>query len=286
MLGSDIGGYRPGERFDRLFVRWAQLGALSPLMENGGRGEHRPWRIDDEVVDIYRYYAKLHHQLVPYLYSYGVEAHLGGRPIIRYGDRAARHYRLGEDLFVAPIVTRDDRRRVELPRGSRWYDYWDDAEPISGGAVLDYRAPMGRAPIFVKAGAIVPMQVSDAETGHGGPGSAGALTLLFYPDGASSRLLRPAAGIELLVESRRTDSSTTLTIGPSAQPLVLRIKEVQQVSTIDVSADGQPRGLTAFPSFPALDGAPEGWAFDAENGYLWVRLPATADTTTVTYAAR
>ena len=87
MLGSDIGGYRPGERFDRLFVRWTQLGALSPLMENGGRGEHRPWRIDEEIVPTYRYYAKLHQQLVPYLYGLGVEAHLGGEPIIREPDR-------------------------------------------------------------------------------------------------------------------------------------------------------------------------------------------------------
>ena len=36
-----------------------QLGALSPLMENGGRGEHRPWKIDEDIVPVYRYYALL-----------------------------------------------------------------------------------------------------------------------------------------------------------------------------------------------------------------------------------
>jgi alpha-glucosidase (family GH31 glycosyl hydrolase) len=285
MLGSDIGGYRPGERFDRLFVRWAQLGALSPLMENGGRGEHRPWRIDEEVGNLYRYYAKLHHQLVPYLYGHGVEAHLSGTPIIRDGDRDARHYRLGEDLFVAPIVTRDDHRRVELPRGSRWFDYWDDREPISGGSVLNYDAPMARIPLFIRAGAIIPMQVSDGETGHGGPGSTGALTLLFYPDGASSRVLRPGPGQELLVESRRTDTATVLSIGPLTQPLVLRIKELRHPPNVTATLSGLTRSLPAFPDFTSLDGEPEGWAFDAEHGYLWVRLPTSGETVTVEYTA-
>ncbi|MCC6179279.1 MAG: hypothetical protein IT305_28570 [Chloroflexi bacterium] len=283
VLGSDIGGYRPGERFDRLFVRWAQLGALSPLMENGGRGEHRPWKIDDEVVGPYRYYAKLHHQLVPYLYGAGVDAHLGGPPIIRDGDRVARHYRLGEDLFVAPIITRDDQRRVELPRGSRWYDYWDDVEPIAGGSVLDYEASLSRAPIFIKSGAIIPMQVSDGETGHGGPGSDGALTLLFYPDGQSTRTLRPSDGEEIAVESRRSSDSTRLSIGPTTQGLVLRIKQADAPGSVGLRQDDVERTLSVLPSFEVFDRAVEGWWLDAENGYLWVRAPASSGTTVVEY---
>lgn len=39
--GSDIGGYLGDSRTKELFLRWTQLGAFSPLMENGGNGEHR-----------------------------------------------------------------------------------------------------------------------------------------------------------------------------------------------------------------------------------------------------
>lgn len=50
-FGSDIGGYRhgPGKlgRTKELFIRWTQLGAFSPLMENGGDKEHRPWKFDN-----------------------------------------------------------------------------------------------------------------------------------------------------------------------------------------------------------------------------------------------
>jgi len=284
MLGSDIGGYRPGERYHRLFVRWAQLGALSPLMENGGRGEHRPWKLDKDVNRSYRYYAKLHHQLVPYLYGAGVAASEGGLPIIRDGDRHARHYRLGEDLFVAPLVVRDDRRPVELPSGSRWYDYWDDIDVIAAGTVLDYAADLERIPLFIRAGAIIPMQVADAVTGHGGTGSAGALTLLLYPDGQTTRTLRPAAGQELTVASNRDGASTTVTVSRSEARLVLRIKEPTLPAELVAGGSGQTRPLPKQPTFEGLEQVGEGWSFDEENGYLWVRLPAAEQETTLRYS--
>ena len=62
-FGSDIGGYRNGDgalgRTKELFIRWAQLGAFSPLMENGGNGEHRPWAFDNETLSIYKKYCWL-----------------------------------------------------------------------------------------------------------------------------------------------------------------------------------------------------------------------------------
>jgi alpha-D-xyloside xylohydrolase len=288
-LGSDIGGYRPGERFDRLFVRWTQLGALSPLMENGGRGEHRPWKLDEDVVAPYRYYAKLHRQLVPYLYGLGVEAHEGGQPIIRDPDREGQQYRLGDDLLVAPIVTRDDRRSVSLPGGSRWYDYWDDSRPIAGGVTIQFDdEDLTKMPLYVRAGAIIPMQVSDAETGHGGAGSAGALTLVLYPDGVSQRTVRPEAGRALAVESRREGGAVTVNLGPSTDRLILRIKEPARPASVTLETGGETGGtstaLPAAPTFDALTGTGAGWAYDEAGGYVWVQVLPSADATTVRYA--
>ena len=57
-FGSDIGGYRSDStglgRTKELLIRWAQLGAFSPLMENGGNKEHRPWAFDNETLEIYK----------------------------------------------------------------------------------------------------------------------------------------------------------------------------------------------------------------------------------------
>ena len=65
-----IGGYRTGDGplglTKELFIRWAQMGALVPLMENGGNKEHRPWMFDDnnQTLDIYRTFVYLHYEIV------------------------------------------------------------------------------------------------------------------------------------------------------------------------------------------------------------------------------
>ena len=62
-FGSDVGGYREepvaNGRDKDLFIRWAQLGAFSPLMENGGGGEHRPWMFDQQTNAIYNTFVWL-----------------------------------------------------------------------------------------------------------------------------------------------------------------------------------------------------------------------------------
>jgi alpha-glucosidase (family GH31 glycosyl hydrolase) len=254
------------------------------MMENGGRGEHRPWKIDEEIVPIYRYFATLHHQLVPYLYGLGVEAHQGGEPIIREPDRTMQQYRLGEDLFVAPIMTRDDEREVVLPSGSRWFDYWDDRQPIEGGSRLQYQAEIERMPLFIRSGAIIPMQVSDGETGHGGVVSQGALTLVLYPDGETRRVLRPDSGQEIAVESVRTSDGVSVAIGATTTPVVLRIKESTRPSSVATEAAGTSAPLADVGTFSNLGARPSAWAHDAVRGYVWVRLPATSGQVTVRYS--
>jgi alpha-D-xyloside xylohydrolase len=285
MVGSDIGGYRPGTRFDRLFMRWVQLGALSPLMENGGRGEHRPWKLDDTIVAPYRYYATLHHQLVPYLYGLGVEAHEGGPPIIRDPNREGRQYRLGEDLLVAPFTTRDDRRSVVLPAGDRWYDYWDDSRAMAGGTTIGYEnADVTKMPLYIRAGAIIPMQVSGGETGHGGAVSAGAMTLVLYPDGVSQRTVRPEAGRALTVETRREGGAVTVTLGPSTDRVILRIKESARPASVSTESGGASTELPTAPALDAMTSTGAGWAYDEARGYVWVQVLPSADATTVRYA--
>jgi alpha-glucosidase (family GH31 glycosyl hydrolase) len=273
VLGSDIGGYHPGRRSARLFIRWTQLGALSPLMENGGRGEHRPWKLGSEALGAYRYYAKLHYQLVPYLYSAGVEAHLTGRPIIRQVDRQARQYTLGEDLLVAPIVSRDDERDVLLPPGSRWHDYWDDDRVLEGPRVSRHQGPTERVPLYIRGGAIISMDVADAETGHGDAGSSGRLTLLLYPDGETARLYYPDPGRPVVLKSIRADRRVTVEISPNNERYVLRIKESAAPAAVMLERGDSASLLQAMSDWSEFDAAAhEGWYYDSTRHHLWVRF--------------
>jgi alpha-D-xyloside xylohydrolase len=285
-VGSDVGGNdpTPDVDFNALFARWTQVGAFSPLMENGGKGEHRPWMISDQAVDIYRYYAKLHHQLVPYHYSAGVHAHRTGQPIIRNVQRGGRQYVLGDDFFVAPMVVKGTQRDFKLPPG-RWHDYWDDDSQRDGSATVRYTAPLERIPLFIRAGAIIPMQVADSETGHGGAGSAGHLTLLVYPEGESSRVYYPDASRSVELRASRGSGQVVVQLGAQTERYVLRIKQREGPAAVTLERGTSTVTLQPLPAWGAFDSGGEGWFFDPDRRYLWVRFATDNSPARLSYAS-
>ena len=171
LTGHDIAGYfgRPDKE---LFVRWTQFGAFSPLMMVHMTSNLGPWDFDEETLAIYRKFAKLHTGLFPYIYEAAHEAQRTGLPIIRamvlaYPDDpdARKHpyqYLFGPDLLVAPMYRGGTRRTVWLPPGE-WFDYWSGAR-ISGGRTIEVEAPLDEVPLFVRAGAVIPMLPGDIDT--------------------------------------------------------------------------------------------------------------------------
>lgn len=173
--GHDIAGYigRPDKE---LFIRWTQLGAFSPLMMVHMKSNLGAWDFDAETLAIYRTYAKLHTRLFPYLYDAAREAERSGMPIIRpmmlaFADDpdAARHryqYMFGPDLLVAPMVQPGTHRAVYLPKtadGAVWIDWWTGARR-AGGQTVEAHAPLERAPLYVRGGALIPMLPEDVDT--------------------------------------------------------------------------------------------------------------------------
>ncbi len=113
--GSDIGGFRTDKqtwpelgRPKDAFIRWAQLGAFSPIMENGGGGEHRPWKFDEETATIYRDFVEIHYELIPYLMKHGATAFEAGTQGLRRWNR--NHPRSPDER-----VLRVPPRRLTLP---------------------------------------------------------------------------------------------------------------------------------------------------------------------------
>ena len=51
---------------------------------------------------------------------------------------------------------REARRACYLPAGCDWYDFWDGAR-YTGGQEVTVEVPLDRIPLFVRAGAILPM---------------------------------------------------------------------------------------------------------------------------------
>jgi hypothetical protein len=165
----DVGGYLGARLLERcpkeLLIRWAQFGCFTPLMHAHGRFEQEPWTYDKETLELYRMYALLHERLVPYVRAAAATAARCGLPIVRPLGLIAPHdprgwtvsdaYGYGPSLWVAPVLEAGAvGREVPLPPGT-WIDFWTH-ERVEGGGTAWARAPLGRIPVFVRDGAIVP----------------------------------------------------------------------------------------------------------------------------------
>lgn len=191
VLQVEVGGFWKQTSNKNQLIRYVQFGAMMPSMNNGGSNggltNHLPWWQDEqagggtETTDIYRYFATLHSELVPFLFSLGVEANLTGRPIVRQADIEKGQHTLGDDILVG-IMDSDHQKTVYPPKG-QWIDFWDRDRLIAGDKTLELNLPLDRYPIYIRNGAIIPMHVQSDITGHGDSASASKTTLLIFPSG-------------------------------------------------------------------------------------------------------
>jgi len=167
-VGCDIGGFA-GNATAELFARWMQLGMLYPLMRGHSAmttARHEPWVFGDRVERICREYINLRYQLLPYFYTLFWEAATTGAPILRpllyHFPNDLNTYTLydqvliGSSLMAAPIYRPGiEHRAVYIPQGT-WYDWWS-GECYEGPTHILAHAPLERMPLYVRAGAIIPM---------------------------------------------------------------------------------------------------------------------------------
>ncbi|MDB4936848.1 MAG: Alpha-xylosidase [Labilithrix sp.] len=263
-VGSDIGGYLdhddknllgPVIPFDTLnFARWTAIGALSPFMQLHGRGAIAPWTMPDhadETVALYKYWATLHHALVPFFFSLSEEAYAGragshdpsGASIMRpVGEPATwpgdYRYQLGEAFLVAPLLDATGKRQVALPAGARWYDWWTNTIADGGTTVpADFSADRLKLPLWVREGAIVPADIDDALLGLGTADSKGARTILAWPSATpSSFTIHEADATTTTVELKALATGWSVTLSNVPTPVILRVRA--EIAPASVVGDG------------------------------------------------
>lgn len=153
--GSDIGGYRTDNNYNngrskQLFIRWAQLGAFSGLMENGGGGEHRPWLFDQETLDIYRKLVHLRSKLKYYLMAHSETYFTNEWPLMNFFNKTDYSYMLGPDIFVAPFLEQGTSITVNFPDNDDWVYYYDTTKIYSGGTQENLSIPYEEYPVFFR----------------------------------------------------------------------------------------------------------------------------------------
>ncbi len=169
LAGADVGGFA-GTPPPDLLTRWYELGVFNAIYRNHankGTGDHEPWASGPQHEAIRRRYIELRYKLLPYIYTGLEETTRTGIPLMRpvfldypqlessYGDDS--HFLFGHDFFVSPVVTeKTDAMDVSLPPGD-WYDFWTSQKHASTEKFSLHPA-IDELPLYVRAGAIIPMQ--------------------------------------------------------------------------------------------------------------------------------
>ena len=176
--GYDVGGF-VGDASTKLFARWISIGAFSPFFRGHSMINSRdsePWAYGEEVEQISRNYIKFRYQLLPYIYSLFYEASQTGMPVQRslaidythdhrvYNGLYQNQYLFGPYFLIAPVDSTKDLVKVYLPQGLWYYLY--DGHRYSGNAEVIMDCPLHKLPVFVKSGAIFPMQPIKSHTGE------------------------------------------------------------------------------------------------------------------------
>ena len=239
----DIGGYTMEQRFQKptsvdldewreLNTRWFQFGAFSPIFRSHGENIHREiFEMSPEGSPTYNsmvWYDRLRYRLMPYIYTLGADSYFKDGTLMRglvmdfAADRRAWNiadeYMFGPAFLVAPVTEYKARgRKVYLPAGPTWYDFFT-GRSMSGGQAIAASAPYERMPLFVRAGSIVPTGPAIQHTGNN---SHSPVMLSFYTgadvsfslyedDGVSRQYLH---GQYSRIPLKWNERAKTLTIG-------------------------------------------------------------------------
>lgn len=173
--GTDDLGFR------ELYVRWFQYAAFLPMFRSHGtdidREIYRFGKYNEPFQEALIKFDMLRYRLIPYLYSLAAWENQRGYTMLRMlafdfpeDERACNltdQFMLGPALLVCPVTEPmyyakgsqkldgvPKVRRVYLPEGCRWYDFWT-GECYAGGQEITAAAPLEILPLFVRAGSIL-----------------------------------------------------------------------------------------------------------------------------------
>jgi len=199
-LACEVAGFWRERSSKTELIRYCQFGAMTASMINGGENgaftNHLPWYHDAETERIYRYYTTLHQELIPYLFSTVVDAHLNGGSLIRQVSCEQESHRLGSNLFTKAITSYEGQVTFSLPADADWFDFKTGMPYAKGTAVtIDIPSyPLDEYPVFVRAGAVIPMDINSSVTGIGDETFKGSQTILIYLCGQTSYLYHKPLG--------------------------------------------------------------------------------------------
>lgn len=289
-------------------LQWKMFLPVTMTMDGWAANDKQPFRYGEPYTSINRDYLKLHESLLPYIYSHAHRATTTGvglaRPLVlEYPDdpkaaseTAKYEFLSGEDFLVAPVYQDAvERDGIYLPKGT-WIDYWSGRTYEGPVTVDDYSAPLDTLPLFVRAGATVPMWPGGIRS-YADRTADSPLAWDIYPQGSSSfelyeddgvtRAHRAGAYATQTAEVRapkRGAGDVTVRIGASkgsfagksaSRPYQFTVHTGDAPSEVGLGGRALPR----LGSRAAYDAAAQGWWYDRDDRGGVVKVKTAAQRT-------
>jgi alpha-glucosidase (family GH31 glycosyl hydrolase) len=205
-IGSGLSGYSlASSDVDGIFggssstyardLQWKTFIPVTYAMSGWASNDKHPWNYGTTITEINRKYLKLKMRLTPYMYTLCNEAYEMGVPPVRamvleypddpvtFGTKTQYQFMSGPNMLVAPVykssIIRDS---IYFPEG-KWIDYWDGTVYEGSNFLNGYIAQLETCPVFIKAGAIIPMY---PEMLYDNELPKDPVTFDIYPHGSSS----------------------------------------------------------------------------------------------------
>ena len=243
--------------------QWKTFTPMQLNMDGWGSNEKYPHALGEPAASINRNYLKLKSELLPYAYSIAREA-VDGLPMIRamfleeqnpytLGKQTQYQFMYGPDFLIAPVyqntksdtLGNDVRNHIYLPEGS-WVDYFTGQVYEGGRVINNFDCPIWKLPVFVKRGAIIPMN-----NPNNNPNEVNKNLRIYevYPfgntsfteyddDGASTDYLK-GKSTETRIVSAVTGDIATITVNPTKGSFDGFVKE--KVTEFKINVTKQPK---------------------------------------------
>lgn len=300
----DLAGFTGTFPSADLYKRSVEMSVFSPVVQihseksNPPVNEERtPWNVqtrtgDSSIIPHFAEYMNLRMNLLPYIYSEATKTSETGVPLMRamfveYPEDANTHdleyqYMFGDNLLVAPIVTASTTSKdIYLPEGE-WIDFFHGAlRP--GEQTISYYAGVDDIPVFVKSGAIIPMNLNDDYELGGTIGndldSYTNLSFRVYPDGTTSYEWNDDIGgaVKTITSVENYGANEVTVTVPAINTSSTLLVYTTKPSSVTVGGSG----LSEYLSKSALESASQGWYYDAFEKFVYVKVAAGVSAQTV-----
>lgn len=287
----DLGGHIGSQIDPEMYTRWLQFGALSPIMrthsQKGAKLNKEPWVFNKEYCDIIRETIRQRYVMAPYIYTMARKGYDDGISLCRpmYYDypenkeayEFRNEYMFGDDVLVAPVTAPVENGyaqvRVWLPEGE-WYE-WHTGALLKGNQIVERSFAVDEYPIYIKAGAILPMYLDNVMNLNGNdeevavtvfPGSGDTAEFKLYEDNGNDKNYASEYAVTKL-SSVRNGNEQTLVIGKREgtykdMPLARSFK-VKVLSSL-------------IPQSVMVNGHPAKYQYSGEDFALLIDIPAQA----------